>query len=367
MTLESAQKDLAAKDTEINRLLASKKRASDSTTTVREELERRVRDMEQRIDADRQAFQAERSQWTGLEGDRDQVREQLARQVEIGERCRQEVEHSEEQTRALQDQLAQEKLKRLDVERRIAQNQLNETEIERSRVEMNMQLRARNKEMREIKHALESRGISLEFLIGKNIATMDSPVVTRKLPSAVASTPPSTFSSSSSSSSSSLRASADAMSPSSDFASPPRSVVTELSRAPASAAANPSDSMEMVLSAPDSCDSPRHSSDEQQEMNKRLGSSLVRSSDSEKSSLGGSISVDASLSSWKKKVEGASSGALWGVRRKEMAEQRVTKAPQKSAKATQRGPTKGGSRRMNPAAAAALRRAELQRTTIKEL
>ena len=54
---------------------------------------------------------------------------------------------------------------------------------------------------------------------------------------------------------------------------------------------------------------------------------------------------------------------LWGMRRKEMAEQHVTKAPQKSAKATQRGPTKGGSRRMNPAAAAALRRAELQRTT----
>ena len=70
----------------------------------------------------------------------------------------------EESLRIVQDQLGQEKLKRLDVERRIAQKNLKETELERSRVEMSMQLRARNQEMREIKSALETRGISLEVL-----------------------------------------------------------------------------------------------------------------------------------------------------------------------------------------------------------
>jgi hypothetical protein len=350
MSLESTQKNLATKDTEINRLLASKKRAADSASTLRQELERRVHELEQRIDADRQAFQTERSQWTSLESDRDQAREQLARQVEIGERCRREVESSEESTRILQDQLAKEKLKRLDVERQIAQKSLHETESERSRVEMSMQLRARNKEMREIKHALESRGISLEFLIGKNIETVDSPVVVRSMTKSLRS----------------LRDSAEAMSPSSDFASPPRGRVGSNSMA---TAVSPSQedtakSMEHVLSAPNSCDSPRNVGTPA-----GITTSLAHSTDSDKSSLGGSISVDASLSQWKKKVEGAASGALWGVRRQDNGRLSPPKKSHIATVATAAAANPRNSRKMNPAAAAAERRrkAALQTTTIKEL
>jgi len=116
--------------------------------------------LEQRIDTDRQAFQTERAQWSTLETDRDQAREQLSLQIGMGEKCKKEVENSEELLRLTQDELGQEKLKRLDVERRNAEKHLQETDSERSRVEMSMQLRARNKEMREIKQALEARGIS---------------------------------------------------------------------------------------------------------------------------------------------------------------------------------------------------------------
>ena len=370
MTLESTKKKLANKDTEIQKLTGSKTRALESASTLQHELERRVRELEQRIDTDRQAFQTERAQWSTLETDRDQAREQLSLQIGMGEKCKKEVENSEELLRLTQDELGQEKLKRLDVERRNAEKHLQETDSERSRVEMSMQLRARNKEMREIKQALEARGISLEFLIGKSIVTVDSPVVVRQpvVPSSTGAT----------------GAGAEARSPSSDYASPPQkksSAVHDVAaphtsnnqeRLPSSPTSSPSStppqqalttsnvhslspsgSMENSLSAPNSCDSPRHVSENKMNMHTTVNSS----SDSDRSSLGGSISVDASLSNWKKKVEGASSGALWGVRRKETG----LKPPVKKTSVGRPG------RPLNPAAAAAMRRANNKRTVIKEL
>ena len=377
MSLESTQKNLADKDMEINRLLASKKSAIDSALTLRKELERRVRELESRIDTDRQAFQTERSSWSQLEKERDTARENLSKQIEIGERCVRKVEETEETSRMLQNQLGKEKLKRLDVERKIAKKSLNETENERSRVEMSMQLRARNKEMREIKQALESRGISLEFLIGKTIDTQDSPVVIRSTTSMTKSLRHLRDSAIS------LRDSAEAMSPSSDFTSPPRSNVfntTNTTNTTNSSNSNIvvspttsttslkvrkshnrnsigsiTNSMEHILSAPNSCNSPKN-------VGTTHVSKLGHSTDSDKSSLGGSISVDASLSQWKKKVEGAASGALWGVRRQTKNE--LTPSPKKKSRNKKKSvPT----RVMNPAAAAALRRQNQRTTIIKEL
>jgi myosin heavy subunit len=339
MTLESTKKDLAMKDIEIKRLNESRKRSMDSASTLQSELERRIRELEKRIDADRQAFQTERSQWSSLEIERDQAREQLVHQIDIGEKCKNEVENMEESLRIVQDQLGQEKLKRLDVERRIAQKNLKETELERSRVEMSMQLRARNQEMREIKSALETRGISLEFLIGKEISTIATPVVVRK---------------------SLARISAEALSPSSDFAAPSQQQSMTTSNV---GRLSPSESMENILSAPNSCDSPRNPSSESK--NKKSVQQSLESSDSDRSSLGGSISVDASISNWKRKVEGAASGALWGVRRKEIS---IKKTPFPSKK---EAPKKSHNNRrpLNPAAVAALRRAERNNSTpiVKEL
>ena len=373
MSLESTQKKLADKDMEINRLLASKKSAIDSALTLRKELERRVRELESRIDTDRQAFQTERSSWSQLEKERDTARENLSKQIEIGERCVRKVEETEETSRMLQNQLGKEKLKRLDVERKIAKKSLNETENERSRVEMSMQLRARNKEMREIKQALESRGISLEFLIGKTIDTQDSPVVIRSTTSMTKSLRHLRDSAIS------LRDSAEAMSPSSDFTSPPRSNVFNTTNTTNSSNSNIvvspttsttsskvrkshnrnsigsiTNSMEHI-SAPNSCNSPKN-------VGTTHVSKLGHSTDSDKSSLGGSISVDASLSQWKKKVEGAASGALWGVRRQTKNE--LTPSPKKKSRNKKKSvPT----RVMNPAAAAALRRQNQRTTIIKEL
>ena len=113
--------------------------------------------------------------------------------------------------------------------------------------------------------------------------------------------------------------------------------------------------MEHILSAPNSCNSPKN-------VGTTHVSKLGHSTDSDKSSLGGSISVDASLSQWKKKVEGAASGALWGVRRQTKNE--LTPSPKKKSRNKKKSvPT----RVMNPAAAAALRRQNQRTTIIKEL
>ena len=71
MAREASAKSLEAKEMEIRRLEDGKKRAADSAATLQQNSQRRVRELEARIDTDRAAFQQERSQWSQLEADRD--------------------------------------------------------------------------------------------------------------------------------------------------------------------------------------------------------------------------------------------------------------------------------------------------------
>ena len=64
----------------------------------------------------------------------------------------------------MQDQLGQEKLKRLDVERRMAETNANRAAAESSRINAEQLLRKCKNELREVKEALATRGISMEFL-----------------------------------------------------------------------------------------------------------------------------------------------------------------------------------------------------------
>ena len=170
MAREASAKSLEAKEMEIRRLKDAKKRAADSAATLQQSSENRVRELEARIDADRAAFQNERSQWSQLEADRDAACAGLAKQIEIGEACQKEVEQSEAELRKVQRDLEQEKLKRLDVERRMAETTAARATAESSRINAEQALRQCRDEFREVKEALAARGISMEFLIGRPAA-----------------------------------------------------------------------------------------------------------------------------------------------------------------------------------------------------
>ena len=189
MAKEEGEKKLLAKDADIKRMQSTKQREATAMATEMKRLRAEIQNLEARIDADRITFQQERSKWTVLEEERDTARSNLQTEQEIAARCLSEKDAALENLGMVRDQLAEERLRRLETEKQVAETTAARVAAETAKVNAEKKLREVATELRSVKTALEGRGISLSFLLGSKStlpAATNSPTVNQHVTPTVA-------------------------------------------------------------------------------------------------------------------------------------------------------------------------------------